>query len=334
MRTLAKLITGLALKANCQTNTVLHKLAGYTDIPRDWKAVKGYDFQFLQFEASESVETIETDVVIVGSGCGGGVCAKNLAEAGHKVLVVDKGYHFSPDQLPMNQEAACSYLYDNRGVYVTEDNGCMMAVGALWGGGGSINWSVCLKLQDYVRQEWADEGLPFFTSDDFEQSFDRVWDFVGADTSGIRHNHRNKVMLNGCKRLGWRAGEAPQNTAGKEHYCGQCHLGCGSGEKRGPAVSWLPAAADAGAEFIEGLQVDKVLFAEDGESAIGIEGSWVSRDAAGGVSGPVSERTTRRLIIKAKKVVLSAGSLWSPLLLEKSGVKVSPPADQVPRNKY
>ena len=223
----------------------------------------------------------------------------------------------------MTQEAASTYLFDNKGIYVTDDSGANMVAGSLWGGGGSVNWSVCLKLQDYVRKEWADEGLPFFTSEEFEESFERVWDFVGASTSGIRHNHRNQVLLNGCKKLGWKAREVEQNTAGKEHYCGQCHLGCGSGEKRGPAVAWLPDAARAGAQFIEGFQADKVLFAEDGQSAIGIEGTWVSRDAQGGVSGPEKERTKRRLVIKAKKVILSAGSLWSPLLLKSSGITVS-----------
>lgn len=325
-RTLAKTIVTLAQKANAQTNPILGELSGYTDVPRNWQAGPGFDYEFLQFNGDDDdlTTTVETDVVIVGSGCGGGVSAKNLAEAGHKVLVVDKGYHFPPSHLPMPQDAACRYLYDNGGLYITDDSGATVLAGSAWGGGGTVNWSVCLKLQDYVRREWAeDHGLPFFASPEFDECTRRVWDFcgAGATTDQLRHNHRNRVLLDGAQKLRWAAGEAHQNTAGKEHYCGQCHLGCGSAEKRGPAVSWLPAAARAGAEFMEGFTVDKILF--DGETAVSVEGEWLSRDPDGGVSGPLDQRTKKRVVVKAKRVILSAGSIWSPVLLMKSGLQVS-----------
>ena len=195
----------------------------------------------------------------------------------------------------------------------------------LFRSGGTVNWSVCLRPQDHVRKEWAGEGLTFFAGKDFDDCLDRVWDFVGAGTSAIRHNHRNRVVLDGCRKLGYEVGEAAQNTAGQEHYCGQCHLGCGSGEKRGPAVSWLPAAAEAGAEFMEGYKVDKVVFAEDGVTAVGVEGEWVSRGEGGSVSAPREERVVRRVRVKANKVIISSGTFWSPVILMNSGIEVSPP---------
>lgn len=320
---LAKSITTLALKSNAQTNSVLGQVSGYTDTPKDWRAGDGFDFDFLQFEAGDSTQVIDTDVVIVGSGCGGGVSARNLAQAGHKVLVVDKAYHFPPSHLPMPQEGGANYLFDNGGFFQTDDTSCNVTSGSAWGGGGTVNWSVCLKPQDYVRKEWADRGLPFFESASFDESIDRVWEFQGADTENIRHNHRNRVLLSGSEKLGWTARPAPQNTAGKEHYCGQCHLGCGAAEKRGPATSWLPDAAEAGAQFMEGFHVKHVMFDEDGRRAIGVEGDWTSRDPSGGVDGPDDERIKKRVVIRAKKVVIAAGSLWSPLILMKSGITVS-----------
>ncbi|KAH7170548.1 hypothetical protein EDB81DRAFT_635537 [Dactylonectria macrodidyma] len=321
MRTLGKTITTLALKSASHTNKTLHELSGYSDTPQDWKPGQGFDFEFLQFESSQDVQVLNTDVVIVGSGCGGGVSAKILAEAGHKVLVVDKSYHFPPSQLPMPQDAGCNYLYDNNGFYITEDSGCNVSAGSAWGGGGTINWSVCLRLQDSVRKEWADTGLSFFASPEFDQCVDRVWEAQGAGTGHFRHNHRNQVLLNGSKKLGWVASETPLNTAGQEHFCGHCHLGCGSAEKRGPAQYWLPDAAQAGAKFMEGFHVDKVLFQEDGQTAIGVEGEWTSRDTASGTSGPGSERVKRRIVIRAKKVIMAAGALWSPMVLIKSGIQ-------------
>lgn len=324
LRGLAKSLATLANKANGTTSPFYKKLSGYSDVPKDWKPAQGFDFNFIQLPPGDGVHEITTDVVIVGSGPGGSVCAKNLAEAGHKVLVVDKGYHFPPSSLPMPQDAALNYLFDNGGgAYVSEDASTALTSASCWGGGGTINWSVCFKPQDFVRQEWADGGLPLFTSRDFDECVDRVWEYIGAGSEAVRHNFRNSVLLDGCAKLGWHAGIAAQNTANKDHDCGHCHLGCGSGVKRGPTVSWLPAAAAAGAEFMEGFSVERVLFDSDGTTATGIQGTWLSRDAEGGLDKDVAERTQRNVIIKAKKVIVCAGSFWSPVILMKSGIQVS-----------
>ncbi|TWU76780.1 hypothetical protein ED733_005160 [Metarhizium rileyi] len=321
LRMLAKALAQMALKANSIHSPYFKTISGYTDAPKDWKSVEGYDYNFLQVPAGTGVHEITTDVVIVGSGCGGGVSAKNIAEAGHKVLVVDKGYYFPPSHFPMTQAAGAHYLFDGGGVVFSDSSSTGVVCGACWGGGGTVNWSVCFRLQDYVREEWAAAGLPLFMSRDFDDSMDRVWDFIGASKDSIRHNPRSQALLDGTQKLGWRGGVVEQNSGGKEHYCGRCHLGCGSGEKRSPSVAWLPAAGEAGAEFMEGFAVDRVVFAEDGVTAVGVEGTWTGRDADGSLHAAENTRTQRRVVIKAKKVVISAGSVWSPVILAKSGIK-------------
>ncbi|PHH69758.1 hypothetical protein CDD82_7536 [Ophiocordyceps australis] len=320
LRMLAKGVVAAAQKANSMSSPYFAQLSGYNDVPRNWKAGEGYKFDFIQLAPGSQVHEMMTDVVVIGSGCGGAVAAKNLAEAGHQVLVVDKGYYFPTSHLPMAQDAACHYLYDHCGLWLTDDASTNILSGSSWGGGGTINWSVCFRLQDFVRREWAAQGLPLFESAAFDECMDRVWDFVGASTSGIRHNHRNQVMLDGCRKLGWKGRTVEQNTANKEHYCGQCHLGCGSAEKRGPTVAWLPAAAEAGADFLEGFNAERIIFADDGVTATGVEGVWTARDDSGQVHRPASCRTQRRVRIRAKRVVLAAGSIRSPVMLIKSGV--------------
>lgn len=325
MRVLTKVFTTLAQKATLQTSPLFKELTGYTDLPSDHEPVDSYEFKFMQFPASDEPVSLETDAVIVGSGCGGAVVAKHLAEAGHRVLVVDKSYHFPAAQLPLAQDMGCEYLFEGGGFLGSDDSCLNLVAGSCWGGGGNINWSVSLQTQGFVRSEWAKKGLPFFTSAQFQSCLDKVSDVMGVSSDHVRHNHRNRVMLDGARKLGWHAAAAPQNTGGTEHYCGRCHLGCGSAGKKGTAVSWLPAAAEAGAECIEGLEVNEVTFdTTDGDKkATGVVGTWVSRDATGGVSSPSSERITRKVVIKAKKVIVACGSLWSPLVLLKSGLTVS-----------
>ncbi len=154
---------------------------------------------------------------------------------------------------------------------------------------------------------------------------------MGVSADHIRHNHGNNVLLEGARKLGYHAKAVPQNTGGAEHYCGSCTMGCSSCEKQDPVVSWLPDAAKAGAKFVEGLKIDRVLFDESSgtKKAIGVKGVWTSRNSNGGVDGPLSDMTMREVIVKAKKVVISCGTLWSPIVLMKSGLKVRFPFQQI-----
>ncbi|KOS18612.1 Long-chain-alcohol oxidase FAO2 [Escovopsis weberi] len=331
LRVLGASVATLGSRAMGMTNPVYSALLGYSVAPRDWRPVEGYPFKFMQLDPGDSVHEIVTDVVIVGSGPGGAICAKNLAEAGHKVLLVEKGYHFSTSQLPLTQSVAAEYQQESQGVMASEDSSVALLSASTWGGGGTINWSVCLPMEDQVRREWARTrgGLPFFSSADFDDCLDRVMDLLGAQKDVVRHNHANRTLLDGAEKLGWHAAPLHRNTRDKEHSCGHCHYGCPSGEKRGPTVTCLPPASEAGAEFMEGFSVDRVLFDEGGSgegqggvpAAIGVEGVWTSRDAQGGIHAAMSARTQRRVIIKAKKVIISAGTLWSPVILQKSGLK-------------
>ncbi|KAL8649238.1 MAG: hypothetical protein Q9210_004522 [Variospora velana] len=320
LRQMAKVLPPLCISTYVKASATINPVLGFPRAPVHGKPGKGFDYDFLQLPPGDDQEIIETDVVIVGSGCGGGVCAKNLAEAGHRLLVTDRGYHFSAKHLPMTTADAAIHLFHNGGVDVSDDNSVSFIAGQSWGGGGTINWSASLQTQAFVRQEWADEGLPFFTSSEYQNCLDRVCQRMGVSTKHIQHNDHNRLILDGARKLGYSAKEVPQNTGGNKHYCGYCTLGCGAAEKQGPVVSWLPDAANAGAEFMEGFQADKIVFdtSRGNKIAIGVEGTWTSRDEMGGVSG--TNRTKREVFIRAKRVIVSCGTLHSPLLLLRSGL--------------
>lgn len=326
LRAIAKSMSILGRHIWLKTSPTFDKVTGFTKVPDHYKPGRHYEYNFLQFSAGGEPQIVETDVVIVGSGCGGAVCAKNLAEDGHRVLVVEKSYYYPPSQLPMSEAAAGIHLYENGGIIMTDDSSVSVVAGSNWGGGGTVNWSASLQTQNYVRKEWAeDKGLTFFGSTDFQDCLDRVCQKMGVSPDHVRHNHGNEVLLEGSRKLGYEAKTVPQNTGGKEHYCGHCSNGCGSAEKQGPVVSWLPDAAKAGAEFIEGFKIDHVIFEEaDGKKkAVGVKGTWTSRNSQGGIDGPLSDRTVREAIVKAKKVIISTGTLWTPVILKNSGLTVS-----------
>ncbi|KAH6983894.1 hypothetical protein EDB80DRAFT_824305 [Ilyonectria destructans] len=320
LRLLQRQLSLIVKEVWIRTTPTLRPIVGFPRVSVNCTLGEGHQFNFIQVPPGEDDEVLETDVVIVGSGCGGGVCAKELAEAGLRVIVVDKGLYWSPDYLPMTEEKGPSQMLMDGAHVASDDASVCVVAGETWGGGGAINWSASLQLQGYVRRQWAATGLPLFTTTAFQRSLDRVCDTMGVSTKHIQHSKPNQFLLEGSRKLGWAHAEVPQNTGGKEHSCGHCSMGCRSAEKQGPAVAWLPKAAAAGTSFMEGFTVDKILFEKvrGNKVAKGVRGVWKSRDEHGGVAG--NPTTTRKVTIRAKKVIVACGTLQSPLLLLRSGL--------------
>lgn len=284
----------------------------------------GFPYTFIEPQAHDQQITIDADVVIVGSGCGGGVCAKVLAEAGLRVLVVDKGYYFPSSDLPMAPMDAFDNLFEGGGTVSSDGGGIMTMAGSTWGGGGTVNWSASLQTTSSVREEWSRQhGLRLFSSPHFQSSLDRVSARMGVSTKSITHNIPNQILLEGARRLGYAHAEIPQNTGGCAHECGLCTLGCASATKKGPGVTFLPDAARAGARFIQGFTVERITLckpqAQGKQSKVeasGIEGVWHPRNNTD--SGGAGQC---RIRVAARRVIVSAGALNTPLLLAKSGFR-------------
>ncbi|KAI0971894.1 FAD/NAD(P)-binding domain-containing protein [Xylaria arbuscula] len=318
---LARIFITIGKTCWSQTNQLYLQLNSYQ--PYDAKVVRPglpVDFKFIQFPESIETGIIETDIVIIGSGCGGAVCAKVLAEAGLHVVVVERGYCFPPNELPMELDHVDNLLQG--GGLVTADGSTLVTAGQCWGGGGTVNWSACLQTPDYVRDEWARDGLTFFKEESFQNSLDRICDAMGVSDANIQVNQGNQVLLEGSSKLGWKAKVCPQNSGGKPHLCGSsCGLGCRTSTKQSSSSFWLPAAARAGATFIEGLDVSRVLFHGSSTSkVIGVAGQWTSRDTDG-VANSSKPKIQQMVEIHAKTVVLAGGALNTPLLMKRSGIE-------------
>ena len=320
LRAVAGVLIGLFSASWFKTSPTFPKVLGHPRAPVHGSPSEGFDFSFLKFHSDDEPEIVQTDVVIIGSGCGAGVSAKNLAELGQRVIVVDKAYYFPPKYLPMSELDAAFHLFGGGNIAASDEGDTRFIYGQAWGGGGTVNWSASLQTQNFVRQEWADGKLPFFTSAEYQNCLDRVCERMGVSDKHIHHNHTNRVIAEGARKLGYNVRSVPQNTNGKQHYCGYCSFGCASADKQGPSVSWLPDAARAGAQFVEGFEALEVLFeTTDGQKrATGVKGTWRSRDSKGGTNG--ADRTMRSVIIKAKRTIVSCGSMQSPLLLLRSGL--------------
>ncbi|WFD31551.1 hypothetical protein MSPP1_002590 [Malassezia sp. CBS 17886] len=242
---------------------------------------------------------VTADVVVVGSGSGGGVVASYLAARGVHVIVVDKGIYVPPEEMDGTEDNSYATMYDGLGLIPSADGSLFVISGSGFGGGTAVNWSATLKPRFFLRSSWARKhGLPYFATGLFTQDLDACIARMGADTDHIQHNRPNTLLALGAQRAGQPVNAVPQNTGGHAHYCGKCHLGCRSGHKQGGVAAWLRDAAEHRAEFLTHYDVQRVTM-KDGR-ATGVVGS---------VGG-------QRVVVHARKaVVSSAGSLHTPALL-------------------
>lgn len=119
-----------------------------------------------------------------------------------------------------------------------------------------------------------------------------------------------------------------QNTGGNEHSCGFCSFGCPYSEKQSGPVSWLRDAAEHGAKFLVDTSVERLLFASSRSSpsptAKDLDKFTPTASRRLCIGALVKAKDGTLAIIRAKEaVVVSGGSLNSPAILLKSGLKGS-----------
>ncbi len=211
--------------------------------------------------------TLTADVVVVGSGAGGSVIAARLAQAGRSVLVLERGpYRNEADFRQL--ESAAGEMYLGGGMVWSEHGELGLLAGSTLGGGTVINSMVCLRTPQEIRADWAAFGLDGLDGPDYDRWQQTVWEALEVNTEATRHNASSRRMIAGLSELGHGHEPLPRNVTLDDdpRFCGYCNSGCQQGCKRSTQKNYLQEAADAGARFVVGCHVERVLV-EDGRAA-------------------------------------------------------------------
>ena len=259
---------------------------------------------------------LEADVVVVGAGAGAGVVAAELSRAGRSVLVVEAGPFVDEATMPRDELDAYGRLYLNYGLLSTWDGSITILAGSGVGGGTLVNWMTCLDAPADVRAEWAREhGLDGVDGPEWVGDVAEIERRLGLAPATVVPP-KDELIRRGAAALGWEAGVVRRNAVDCGD-CGSCPFGCRRGTKQSGIRAHLADATAAGARVLDRARVRSVI-REGGASGpvVGVAGTLAAEPGA----GAGGDAAPRWFSVYAHQVVLAAGALRSPSILQASGI--------------
>jgi len=256
---------------------------------------------------SNITKNITADVCIIGSGCGGGVCAKVLAEAGMKVVLVEEGEYFKAEDFNQREDDVYQKMYRHRAGLATEDLSFTVLMGKTVGGTTTINWTASLRTPRFVLDHWTNKlHLEQFSYDELLPYFKRVERYLNIHPEPYeRHNENNRIVYDGAQALGYHAESVGRNVNGCIQ-CGFCGLGCAYEVKLSANLTYIPDAEKAGAQIIPRARAEKISI------------NGISKVVEGDLLHDNSDAIAGSFHIKAPVVIVAASAIHTPVLLLKS----------------
>ncbi|WP_460723328.1 GMC family oxidoreductase N-terminal domain-containing protein [Nocardia heshunensis] len=256
-------------------------------------------------ERPDADTTVVCDVVVIGSGAGGGTAAAVLAKAGLEVVVLERGNYYDDPDFGTGEKDGFLRLYAP-GPATTAEGQLGLVAGTALGGGTVVNWTTSFRTPDDVRAEWAGLGAGQFAEQEYTDALDAVVARLGVNQEHSPASHRDEILERGLRKLDWHVEPLPRNVgaacdAGIE--CGRCGFGCRVGAKQSVVKTWLADAAEAGARLLVGTDVRRIV---------------VSNGSATGVEAVTADGHS--VWVRARAVVVAAGAVQTPALLRRSGL--------------
>jgi choline dehydrogenase-like flavoprotein len=257
------------------------------------------------------------DVIVVGSGAGGGVVAGDLADAGVRVLLLESGPHRTAADFTRWEAHASHDIWWPPAFAEPPAIGqppVIMFRGHCVGGTTTINTKVALRPSDQDYDKWheaggllGEDGSPFGEAD-LISHLERVQERLGVRERSDWQRCITTV-LPGFEAMGAGLEPVMSYTDANCMRCGSCLQGCPTNAGKNTMNTYIhPPWAEGRLELRAGCRVQRVLIEDrgDGPEAVGVE--YVDADGTVRSAG-------------AEVVVVAAGALGSSQLLIRSGVR-------------
>ena len=274
------------------------------DATRSWKVIDGARLQ--------RDLTLDCDVVIVGSGAGGGTAAEIFTQAGLTVVMIEEGPFKSSSDFRMREREAYPQLYQESASRQTRDKGIVILQGRAVGGSTTVNWTSSFRTPPVTLNYWQSIwGLRDYTVEKMAPWFERMEARLSISPWAIPPNENNSVLKRGCEKLGIPAAAIRRNVKACWNL-GYCGMGCPTNAKQSMLVTTIPAALDAGMTLIHSSRVDRLEYRLERITGLIASGMDANASSNGTLPGPHKVR------VQAKHIILAGGAINNPALMLRS----------------
>jgi choline dehydrogenase-like flavoprotein len=264
-----------------------------------------------------SDEADACDVCIVGTGCGGATLGARLAEAGKKVVFVERGGYYTKADFDQREDDMLAKIDGGRGLDLSDDGSIQMQYGNNVGGASVHYWADSYRTPPDRLKLWADTyGLTGHGEDDLRPHFEVLERDHGVhEAEPTYYNRMNQLLKQGAEKLGWHGRPVPQarKPCAASGYCMQ---GCAYDFKQSQLVTHVARAVAAGAR----------IYADTEARALVWSGAKVTALEAAVLDRATGQATGRKVKIEAKVFVVAAGGYGSPVFLLRQGLEARLPA--------
>jgi len=266
--------------------------------------------------------TLEADVVIVGTGAGGGTAAETLSEAGLSVVLLEAGPLKTSSQFDMQERSAYRDLYQEGTGRGTKDGGMVILQGRSVGGSTTVNWTTSFRTPPQTLKFWADQmSVSGCSVEEMAPYFERMEQRLNIHQWPQAPNENNAMLQRACEKLGYDWATIHRNVRGCLNL-GLCGLGCPVDAKQSMLTTTIPGALDNKAKLIHRARVVRVI--REGDKVVGVEAEALTPDVRG--------TTGQTITVRAARTVLAGGAMNTPAILLRS--KVPDPHDRIGRRTF